>query len=173
MMAETIAGLHKRIRRARKACGLTQIELGERIGVNNNKVHDWEIGRGLPRADHLAALCQTLHISADWLLGLGAEGGIQDEMNAANHFSGRLLEARTNKNLSLSALGKAVNLTPRTLERWETGIQPRQIEDMINICRTLEVSADWLLGLSEEKKSAPSAGTLEGADEKTSYRNHI
>lgn len=57
----------KRIRAARKAKGLSQEKLAERLGVSFQAVSTWETGKFLPDADHLPALAKELELSLDAL----------------------------------------------------------------------------------------------------------
>ena len=55
------------IKEKRKSKGLTQIELGELMGVNRSTVAMWESGEALPRADKLPFLAEVLGCSIDEL----------------------------------------------------------------------------------------------------------
>ena len=59
----------KRIREARTRAGLTQREVGERVGVNTHTVWCWEAGRMKPNHDHLVDLAFHCAVSTDWILG--------------------------------------------------------------------------------------------------------
>lgn len=48
--------------------GLTQEQLGELVGVSRQAVSKWESGQAVPDALTITALCQKLHVSADYLL---------------------------------------------------------------------------------------------------------
>lgn len=63
---------NERIAMVRKAAGLTQEQLGERLGVSRQAVSKWESGQTVPDAVTIARLCETLHVSADYVL-LGRE----------------------------------------------------------------------------------------------------
>lgn len=52
----------------RKAAGLTQSALAEKLGVTNRAVSKWENGRTLPDASIMLALCDILKISVTELL---------------------------------------------------------------------------------------------------------
>ena len=52
----------------RKAAGLTQSALAEKLGVTNRAVSKWENGRTLPDASIMRALCDILKISVTELL---------------------------------------------------------------------------------------------------------
>ena len=66
--------LKDRIAAVRKAAGLTQEQLGELLGVTRQAVSKWESGQTTPDAATIAALCEKLHVSADYVL-LGKEPG--------------------------------------------------------------------------------------------------
>ena len=50
------------IREARRAAGLTQLELAEKLGVTIGMIGYYERGAGQPKTDNLFALCSILHI---------------------------------------------------------------------------------------------------------------
>ena len=56
-----------RIKAARKARGLSQEQLGEKLGVNFQAVSTWEQGKYIPDSVHLPALARELDISLDAL----------------------------------------------------------------------------------------------------------
>ncbi len=64
--------LKDRIAAVRRAAGLTQEQLGELVGVTRQAVSKWESGQTVPDAATIAALCEALHVSADYVL-LGKE----------------------------------------------------------------------------------------------------
>lgn len=66
------------IAKYRKARGLTQEELGERLGVSNQAVSKWENAVSLPDITLLPALARALGISLDVLLG-EAEPAVEEE----------------------------------------------------------------------------------------------
>lgn len=75
--------LKDRIAAVRRAAGLTQEQLGELLGVSRQAVSRWESGQTSPDVSTLAALCEQLHVSADYLL-LGKEPETQGAGNAAS-----------------------------------------------------------------------------------------
>lgn len=50
------------IRRVRLQAGLTQKELGERIGVEGNTISDWERGRSEPQAKMILAIAEACNV---------------------------------------------------------------------------------------------------------------
>lgn len=57
------------IRKARTALGLSQIKVGELLGVSTVNVCNWEVGRTRPDMKLIPELCEALHISIAELFG--------------------------------------------------------------------------------------------------------
>jgi len=58
----------ERIRKGRKALGLTRDELAEATGLAKGTIERVETGRRYPEADHIIALCPILKMSPNMLL---------------------------------------------------------------------------------------------------------
>ncbi len=58
----------ERIFSARKAQGLTQEQLAEKIGVSTQMISNLELGKKAIRPENLVKVCAVLHISADYAL---------------------------------------------------------------------------------------------------------
>ena len=56
------------IRNARKAAGVSQKELAERLGAYQKDVSRWENGERTPSLEIFARMCKALNVSADELL---------------------------------------------------------------------------------------------------------
>ena len=65
--------LGERIALARKQAGLSQEQLGEKLGVSRQAVSKWESSQTNPDVAYVAQICRLLELSSDWLL-LGEEG---------------------------------------------------------------------------------------------------
>ena len=64
--------LGERIALARKQAGLSQEQLGEKLGVSRQAVSKWESSQTNPDVAYVAQMCRLLGVSSDWLL-LGEE----------------------------------------------------------------------------------------------------
>lgn len=60
--------LNERIIQARKQAGLTQEQLGERLGVSRQAVSKWESGQANPDVAYIVEMCKLFEVSTDWLL---------------------------------------------------------------------------------------------------------
>jgi GTP pyrophosphokinase len=81
MTDEMKKAVGRRIRAARKAKGLSQEELGAKLGISFQAVSTWETGKFMPDADHLPALAKELDLSLDALF---AEGDRQWSLRRVN-----------------------------------------------------------------------------------------
>ncbi len=60
----------ERLRQTRKAKGLSQIAMAERLDTTQDVIMSWETDRHLPTLISLLKIVEELEVSADWLLGL-------------------------------------------------------------------------------------------------------
>lgn len=59
----------ERLKELRLKKGLTQTELGEKVGVKQNTFTNWENGKREPSYEKLEKLADLLDVSLDWLFG--------------------------------------------------------------------------------------------------------
>ena len=59
----------ERLKELRLKKGLTQTELGEKVGVKQNTFTNWENGKREPSFENLIKLADLLEVSIDWLFG--------------------------------------------------------------------------------------------------------
>lgn len=64
----------------------------------------------------------------------------------------RELRKEREPKLSQEALAKILNTTQRKISRLETGEAEPKMEDLKMLCKFYNVSADYILGLTEERK---------------------
>lgn len=60
----------QRIAAKRRELGLSQIDLGEQMGVSRQSVSKWEADGAIPEIDKLIALSKLFDVSVGWLLGV-------------------------------------------------------------------------------------------------------
>ena len=58
----------EKLKEARKAAGLSQEELAEKLSVSRSAVAKWETDSGMPDVSNLKAMAQLLGVSIDYLL---------------------------------------------------------------------------------------------------------
>ncbi|MBQ4094471.1 MAG: helix-turn-helix transcriptional regulator [Oscillospiraceae bacterium] len=100
------------IAQRRKAAGLTQMQLAERLNITDRAVSKWERGLSLPDASIMLALCGILGISVNELfVGEMLEMKQNDQKTEALLLELAALEEQKNKKLLVSALVFAAVLT--------------------------------------------------------------
>lgn len=62
----------------------------------------------------------------------------------------RLKEARKNKNLTLVNVGMQLNTTHATISRYENGKLEPNLDTLKALCKLYKVSADYILGITNE-----------------------
>lgn len=65
-------------------------------------------------------------------------------------FGEKLKELRIDKGLTQKKVAEALSVTISTLSHWECNYQEPSHKDLLTLCRFYEVSADYLIGLTEE-----------------------
>lgn len=73
----------QRIRAARKAVGLSQVQLAAAVGVVQQIVSNWECGKTAPRYDCRPRLARVLGLNADDLFAYPIEDVNGDDQAAA------------------------------------------------------------------------------------------
>jgi transcriptional regulator with XRE-family HTH domain len=58
----------ERLREARKARGLTALDLQERTGIDNSSISRWETGKRAPRGAYVTKLARELEVTERWLM---------------------------------------------------------------------------------------------------------
>ena len=60
----------ERIKELRERNGLTQSELARKLYITRSSVNAWEMAISIPSTEKIAQLCQILHTTSDYLIGL-------------------------------------------------------------------------------------------------------
>lgn len=72
--------MNERMKEVRRAVGLTQREFGLKIGVKQNTVATYEMGRNKPTDTVIALICRTFNVNEQWLRT--GEGEMFTELSA-------------------------------------------------------------------------------------------
>ena len=72
-----------------------------------------------------------------------------------NLFKTRLVQLREEANLTQKQFADKVNIPNSTINRYETGIRVPDYDTLFMFADFFEVSVDYLLGRTEEKRFAP------------------
>ena len=61
----------------------------------------------------------------------------------------RLKDARKKKGINHKSLAEMIGVYTKDISRWETGVRTPSAEYIIQLCKALDISADYLLGLKD------------------------
>lgn len=64
-----------RLKEIRLERGMSQVDLAQMIHTTNDSIYSWEKGRSQPSIEMIRKLCESLSVSADYLLGLERDDG--------------------------------------------------------------------------------------------------
>ena len=126
----------------RRILRLTPAELGERAGLSEATISDYENESCEPSLDTLIKLAAEFNVSVDWLLG-------REDMVAAT-FGQRLKFLRRIHRLTQAELGKMFDVSLREVSYYEHSIREPRIKSLIKLATEFNVSTDWLLGLETD-----------------------
>ncbi len=93
----TIIDFGKRLAKLRKASGLTQQQLGDKIGVSKRVIAYYEGETKYPPAHLIVPLSKALNVTADELLGVKEPKNILNDKHAAMWRRLKVLETFTEK----------------------------------------------------------------------------
>ena len=89
-------------------------------------------------------MCEVLNVSADWLLGVDK---VADTMEM--EFHERLRFAMARMAVTQAELSRRMGCTQNTIWGWVTGKHEPDADAIAALCKALNVSADWLLGMDK------------------------
>lgn len=69
------------------------------------------------------------------------------------NYKDRLRSIREDHDLTQAELGKLLNKSQQGYNHIETGRAELKIEDLVKLCRFYKVSADYLIGLTDQNKT--------------------
>lgn len=67
-------------------------------------------------------------------------------------FNQRLKDIREDKDLTQTQFGKILDMTQKKVSRLETGVTEPTTQEIKKICKIFKISADWILGLTDEPR---------------------
>ena len=83
----TMKNISEKIKAARLARGLTQVELAKLIGEKSGTViNNWESATSRPSVEKVPKLCQALHITPDFLFSTSSEHPSVEEMSMVRKY---------------------------------------------------------------------------------------
>lgn len=137
----------QRLKELRLKKGLTQTELGEKVGVKQNTFTNWENGKREPNFETLLKLASILNTTTSYLLGESdIYYGYGSKEFKVKIFGTRLREVRKSKKLTQVELANMLNISQKSYSHWETQKTEPTLENVVKLADLFDVSLDWLFG---------------------------
>jgi transcriptional regulator with XRE-family HTH domain len=145
-----------RLYRTRSERGLTMSQVQAATGIAPRMQNAYETGLHLPNTPALTKLAVVLDVSVDYLVGNVADRRRLPRIEQTVPTSDRVKEVRRVRDLSQEGLAVLLKTTRTCVSRWEHGRLP-DFWSVAGIAAKCKVSADWLLGFSDEMEVACAA----------------
>lgn len=153
-----------RLKAARKKRGMDE-ETVSRLSMCP-QYKRYETGKYLPKLEHHVMICQALKTRSDYLLGLknslpddsnDTDNNVPQEAGDINHDRKRILKTfsenlKTTREINRLIPNSVAKITGcRDYPKYEKGESLPSLETLYKICKSLEVSSDYLIGTLEDR----------------------
>lgn len=125
----------EQIRAMRQIRGLTQKELGQKLGLSFQSVAQWENGLRCPKIETLKRIADALEMPV---------GAFLPSMGIGESAGSRIKMARERQNMTQKELAEKMGTTPQNISQYERGIRNPKLETRERLAKVLSVDARWL-----------------------------
>jgi len=147
----------KRIVELRKSRGLTQAELARSIGISRSALSLYEIEKREPDIETLSKLASLFEVPVGYILGNEHEiidyaNYTMDIPEFGYEFKCKLREILQERSISAKQFSEMTGFHPDDVDLYLFGNKIPSLEELIKIAGALNVSADYLLDISDRKQ---------------------
>ncbi len=138
----------------RERLGLTQKEVGNLLNVDKSLYRRYEKELQTIPIKHLNTLCNYYNVSLDFIFNLTKEKNYSNNSKDINSTKSgeRLTEFRKDNSFTQDKLSLILNVNRTTITKYEKGINLIATPFLYTICKKYNISADYLLGKTDEPK---------------------
>lgn len=145
--------INNNLKYCREELEMTQEELGYVFGVSKNTVSGWENAHDTMPFNKLIKFCNLYDYALDFVCGFTRKNTKYDKIKTDKKKIGIKLKGLRNKlNLSQQALADDCNFSQATYSTYETGKFLINTITIYTICKTYNVSMDYIVGRSTNPK---------------------
>jgi len=148
--------ISERIKYKRKSSGLTQSELGQKVGVSDVTILRWERGERTPNSSVLPKLAEALNTSVEYLMGLNEDATppppVKQELPINN------MKEKENDDLDLGYWGAMAEKAERVARSRDNGkkaavlMMLRMAENAITATESTPVAEKKFIAVQENHK---------------------
>ncbi len=136
----------------REELEMTQSELGFVFGVSDSAIRSWENAHDSIPLPKLIKFCSMYNYSLDFVVGLTRKNIKYGKFKTDKiKISKKLKDLRKQLGISQQKLSDDCKISQTTYSGYETGHYLINTTNLYYICKTYNVSMDWILGRSENK----------------------
>lgn len=145
--------LDNNLKWCREELEMTQEELGFVFGVSRKTISGWETASNPIPFNKLIKFCNLYNYSLDFVIGLSRKNNKCDVKIKANkkEIGKRLKDLRDSQNLSQLKFADKCGISQTTYSHYETGLNLITTMNAYAICKTYNISLDYLVGRTNEK----------------------
>ena len=149
------------LRNARIGRGLTQTEVGERIGVSSQSVHNWESGAVLPDGAHQERLAELFDLDVEswpsYFQELLREKVIT-RFTPRRPLPGRLRQARRESGLKQQEVADALQVSRNAISRYERGATAPSHRILRELAEQYAKPLTWFYETNSSAPDSPETG---------------
>ena len=135
----------------REELEMTQSELGYIFGVSDSAIRSWENARDSMPLLKLIKFCNMYDYSADFVLGLNRKNIKYGKFKTnKSKICTRLKELRKKLKITQQVLSDECKISQTTYSGYETGHYLINTTNLYYICKTYNISVDWILGRTKK-----------------------
>lgn len=148
-----VAMINNNLKFCREELEMTQEELGFVFGVSRKTISGWETSSNTIPFNKLVKFCNLYNYSIDFVCGLSRRNREYFKIKLNKEQIGkRLKELRKGLNLSQSQFADKCGLSQTTYSHYETGLNLITTLNAYAICKTYDISMDYLVGRTNNCK---------------------
>lgn len=139
---------------AREELEMTQEELGYVFGVSRKTISGWETASNTIPFSKLIKFCNLYDYSLDFIMGLTRNNIKYNTQIKTNkkQIGKRLKDLRDGLNVSQLKFADKCGISQTTYSHYETGLNLITTLNAYAICKTYDISMDYLVGRTDNKK---------------------
>jgi len=145
---DNVALFNERVKYLRIKNNITQKAIAEFLGTTERGYRNYEINKSTPNYETLLKLADYFNVSIDYLVG--RSDNIGNENTARAKFAERLESLRIKKAITQREIAEYLDIHERTYQMYEHDKREPSHETTIKIANYFNVSADYLLGISDK-----------------------
>jgi len=138
---------------ARKYRNLNIKEISNKLEIKQSAYSRFKNSNSTTDVITLTKICKTLLISSEYFLGFTSNLKEIKPTQIDNYYNIRLKEIREYEGIKIKEISNYIGITIQQYTRNEKGINTMNLEHFKLACEYLNISPDYILGLSSEKKA--------------------